>query len=152
MIVGCLLLSGVFWGIACACRQSKKPRLRQKVQKYSLIGNKDEEAANCKYQCHLLLVAKDLIIYYYFHLQILETHRWRNQRRIPMSFLRPAPSPMVWASTSRTILTVMDMEVVEAVDLPDGMVINTEHKNWAAKSRHKSICIRRIRRSNMCVC
>nr|XP_016933919.1 dyslexia-associated protein KIAA0319-like protein [Drosophila suzukii] len=46
VIVGCLLLSGVFWGIACACRQSKKPRLRQKVQKYSLIGNKDEEAAN----------------------------------------------------------------------------------------------------------
>ncbi|XP_017053153.1 LOW QUALITY PROTEIN: dyslexia-associated protein KIAA0319-like protein [Drosophila ficusphila] len=46
VIVCCLLLSGVFWGIACACRQSKKPRLRQKVQKYSLIGNKDEEAAN----------------------------------------------------------------------------------------------------------
>ncbi|XP_001352876.3 dyslexia-associated protein KIAA0319 [Drosophila pseudoobscura] len=46
VIVGCLLLSGVFWGIACACRQSKKPRLRQKVQKYALIGNQDEEAAN----------------------------------------------------------------------------------------------------------
>ncbi|KAH8303932.1 hypothetical protein KR059_003862 [Drosophila kikkawai] len=46
VIVGCLLLSGVFWGIACACRQSKKPRLRQKVQKYALIGNQDEEAAS----------------------------------------------------------------------------------------------------------
>lgn len=45
VIVGCLLLSGVFWGIACACRQSKKPRQRQKVQKYALIGNQDEEAA-----------------------------------------------------------------------------------------------------------
>jgi len=56
VIVGCLLLSGVFWGIACACRQSKKPRLRQKVQKYSLIGNKDEEAANCEYTLILYLV------------------------------------------------------------------------------------------------
>ncbi|ALC43405.1 CG7565 [Drosophila busckii] len=46
VIAGCLMLSGLFWGIACACRQSKKPRLRQKVQKYALIGAQDEEAAN----------------------------------------------------------------------------------------------------------
>ncbi|XP_030385510.1 dyslexia-associated protein KIAA0319 [Scaptodrosophila lebanonensis] len=46
VITGCLLLSGIFWGIACACRQSKKPRMRQKVQKYALIGTQDEEAAN----------------------------------------------------------------------------------------------------------
>ncbi|XP_060659533.1 dyslexia-associated protein KIAA0319-like protein [Drosophila nasuta] len=46
VIASCLLLSGIFWGIACACRQSKKPRLRQKVQKYALIGAQDEEAAN----------------------------------------------------------------------------------------------------------
>lgn len=53
VIVGCLLLSGVFWGIACACRQSKKPRQRQKVQKYALIGNQDEEAAGCKYNINI---------------------------------------------------------------------------------------------------
>lgn len=46
VIASCLLLSGIFWGIACACRQSKKPRMRQKVQKYALIGTQDEEAAN----------------------------------------------------------------------------------------------------------
>ncbi|KAL7732580.1 hypothetical protein ACLKA6_019208 [Drosophila palustris] len=46
VIASCLLLSGIFWGIACACRQTKKPRMRQKVQKYSLIGAQDEEAAN----------------------------------------------------------------------------------------------------------
>ncbi|XP_068142854.1 LOW QUALITY PROTEIN: dyslexia-associated protein KIAA0319 [Drosophila tropicalis] len=47
VIFTCLLLSGVFWAIACACRQTKtKPRLRQKVQKYALIGNQDEEAIN----------------------------------------------------------------------------------------------------------
>ncbi|XP_023176257.2 dyslexia-associated protein KIAA0319-like protein [Drosophila hydei] len=47
VISGCLLLSGIFWGIACACRQTKKPRsMRQKVQKYALIGTQDEEAAN----------------------------------------------------------------------------------------------------------
>ncbi|EDV96852.1 GH16502 [Drosophila grimshawi] len=46
VIGGCLLLSGIFWGIACACRTTKKPRMRQKVQKYALIGTQDEEAAN----------------------------------------------------------------------------------------------------------
>ncbi|EDW69797.2 dyslexia-associated protein KIAA0319-like protein [Drosophila virilis] len=46
VISSCLLLSGIFWGIACACRQTKKPRMRQKVQKYALIGTQDEEAAN----------------------------------------------------------------------------------------------------------
>ncbi|XP_073820861.1 dyslexia-associated protein KIAA0319-like protein [Musca autumnalis] len=46
VIVTLLMLSAVFWGIAIACRQSKKPRSRPKVQKYSLIGAQDEEAPN----------------------------------------------------------------------------------------------------------
>lgn len=50
VIASCLLLAGVFWGMACACRQSKKPHKRQKVQKYALIGTQDEEAANCKFE------------------------------------------------------------------------------------------------------
>ncbi|XP_053957907.1 dyslexia-associated protein KIAA0319-like protein [Anastrepha ludens] len=44
VIISFLLLSGLFWGITCACRQSKKPPKRPKLQKYSLIGNNDEEA------------------------------------------------------------------------------------------------------------
>ncbi|XP_036328233.1 dyslexia-associated protein KIAA0319-like protein [Rhagoletis pomonella] len=44
VIMSFLLLSGLFWGITCACRQSKKPPKRPKLQKYSLIGNNDEEA------------------------------------------------------------------------------------------------------------
>lgn len=56
VISTCLLLSGIFWGIACACRQTKKPRsMRQKVQKYALIGAQDEEAANCKWRQNILL-------------------------------------------------------------------------------------------------
>lgn len=44
IIVGFLLLSGLFWGISCACRtSSKKPRTRPKVQKYSLLGSQEEE-------------------------------------------------------------------------------------------------------------
>ncbi|XP_013097852.1 dyslexia-associated protein KIAA0319-like protein [Stomoxys calcitrans] len=46
VIVSLLLLSAIFWGIAIACRQTKKPRSRPKVQKYSLIGTQDEEAPN----------------------------------------------------------------------------------------------------------
>ncbi|XP_075153947.1 dyslexia-associated protein KIAA0319-like protein [Haematobia irritans] len=46
VIVSLLLMSAVFWGIAIACRQTKKPRSRPKVQKYSLIGTQDEEAPN----------------------------------------------------------------------------------------------------------
>uniref|UniRef100_A0A1A9WUV5 MANSC domain-containing protein n=1 Tax=Glossina brevipalpis TaxID=37001 RepID=A0A1A9WUV5_9MUSC len=42
--VGLLLLSSLFWGIAVACRQTKKPRSRPKLQKYSLIGTQDTEA------------------------------------------------------------------------------------------------------------
>lgn len=48
VIVSLLILSAIFWVIAMACRQSKKPRSRPKVQKYSLIGTQDEEAPNCK--------------------------------------------------------------------------------------------------------
>uniref|UniRef100_A0A034WJP2 Dyslexia-associated protein KIAA0319-like protein n=1 Tax=Bactrocera dorsalis TaxID=27457 RepID=A0A034WJP2_BACDO len=44
IIMSFLLLSGLFWGITCACRQTKKPPKRPKLQKYSLIGNNDEEA------------------------------------------------------------------------------------------------------------
>lgn len=44
VIVGFLLLSGLFWGISCACRTTaKKPRSRPKVQKYSLLGSQEEE-------------------------------------------------------------------------------------------------------------
>ncbi|KAI8125977.1 hypothetical protein FF38_10153 [Lucilia cuprina] len=46
VIVSLLILSAIFWVIAVACRQSKKPRSRPKVQKYSLIGTQDEEAQN----------------------------------------------------------------------------------------------------------
>lgn len=49
VIVTLLMLSALFWGIAIACRQTKKPRSRPKVQKYSLIGTQDEEAPSCKY-------------------------------------------------------------------------------------------------------
>ncbi|KAL9928695.1 dyslexia-associated protein KIAA0319-like protein [Glossina fuscipes fuscipes] len=44
--VALLLLSTLFWGIAVACRQTKKPRSRPKLQKYSLIGTQDTEAPN----------------------------------------------------------------------------------------------------------
>lgn len=44
VIVFLLLLSILFWVIAVACKQSKKPRTRPKLQKYSLIGTQDEEA------------------------------------------------------------------------------------------------------------
>ncbi|CAD6999550.1 dyslexia-associated protein KIAA0319-like protein [Ceratitis capitata] len=43
-ITSFLLLSAFFWGITCARRQTKKPPKRPKLQKYSLIGNNDEEA------------------------------------------------------------------------------------------------------------
>lgn len=58
VIASCLLLAGVFWGMACACRQSKKPHKRQKVQKYALIGTQDEEAANCEFKLIPLLKLK----------------------------------------------------------------------------------------------
>ncbi|XP_037957769.1 dyslexia-associated protein KIAA0319-like protein [Teleopsis dalmanni] len=46
-----LLLSIILWGIVCACKKSKlksrpKARSRPKVQKYSLIGNQDEEGGH----------------------------------------------------------------------------------------------------------
>ncbi|XP_067623468.1 dyslexia-associated protein KIAA0319-like protein [Eurosta solidaginis] len=44
VIMSFLLLSALFWGVTCACRKTKKPPKRPKLQKYSLIGNNDEEA------------------------------------------------------------------------------------------------------------
>lgn len=58
VFVALLLLSTLFWGIAMACRQTKKPRSRPKLQKYSLIGTQDTEAPNCKLSYHRFTNAK----------------------------------------------------------------------------------------------
>lgn len=66
IIMSFLLLSGLFWGITCACRQTKKPPKRPKLQKYSLIGNNDEEAPQCEFNsyCNFFIIICILFFYY----------------------------------------------------------------------------------------